>query len=197
MSLILRRTCQPILDKAGMQNFHIEMNEQQRVMEITTECGKSIVSVKGVNFSRKSPGKAEIEYAAELLEAFIMKYKKAILKYVALKDVYDAIAPVPMYAADESYKILYQRILTKNGSDYNYTIEYKDAPFLISLNTDGEVTNISIDLTTTTGITAILKKKFNRTKAIQATDILAAFIYRKEEAEKLEKVSAKLNECKI
>ena len=84
MSLMLRKACQPILDESNLQNYHTEIDNDSgdRCLRIVGECGKPLMQINGINFSRAAPTKVEIEYATELLQAFLVKYKNKIDKYV-------------------------------------------------------------------------------------------------------------------
>ena len=58
MSLILRQQCQPILDAAGFESYHVELKAHNvpyegRIitMQVVGECGKHVATVKGVHFA--------------------------------------------------------------------------------------------------------------------------------------------------
>jgi hypothetical protein len=51
-------------------------------MQLATECGKPVTTIKGVQFSRRSPTMGEVDYAVELLDAFLIKHRDTIYKAV-------------------------------------------------------------------------------------------------------------------
>ena len=85
MSLKLRKACQSVLDKGSLANYHIRVNENNRAMTLVGECGKPLVAIYGIKFSSISPSNAEIEYAAELLDAFLTKHLHTIQKAIKAK----------------------------------------------------------------------------------------------------------------
>ena len=86
MSLILRKKCQDLLDSNGMSKFHVGINSVKQ-MEIQTECGKSVCTIKGVSFSRAIPNMGEIDYAVELMDAFIGTHRKVLKAYLKQFDI--------------------------------------------------------------------------------------------------------------
>lgn len=85
MSLQLRQLCQPKLDGMGLSKYHVRIESRKyhtRNMLIVGECGKALTSISGIEFSRNNPVKAEIEYAVELLEAFLVKHGVDIKAFV-------------------------------------------------------------------------------------------------------------------
>lgn len=85
MSLQLRKMCQPILDNAGLSNYHVRINDHHYTLSITEECGKSLFDINGIQFTRKAPTKTEMEYGAELLNAFLIKHAIKINEYNKIK----------------------------------------------------------------------------------------------------------------
>lgn len=94
MSLLLRKACQPILDAANMPNHHVEIdiNNMNKHLHIVGECGQPLIQIQGITFSRNTPTKTEIEYAAELLQAFLVKYHSKIDEYLTRKTT-NGLAP--------------------------------------------------------------------------------------------------------
>lgn len=54
MSLILRKHCQQHLDNVGLTMFHTEINHAKQ-LSIVGDCGKPLVNISGISFSRTSP----------------------------------------------------------------------------------------------------------------------------------------------
>jgi hypothetical protein len=84
MSLLLRKATQDLLIKFNLGEYHIDIN-QELDMVIVGECGNYLCTVKGVTFSRKSPTKAEINFAVELLNKFLTTHKSKINKVISTK----------------------------------------------------------------------------------------------------------------
>lgn len=79
MSLKVRKACQEILDTIPLlRNFHVEVNKTYKCLDLVSECGKSLVIIHGISFSRANPSKDEIEYAAELFNAFLVKHRSKL-----------------------------------------------------------------------------------------------------------------------
>ena len=94
MSLILRKWSQPLLDKEGLDDLHVEVRD--RVLCLTGSCGKTVLMVSGIRFNNKTLTKVEIEYAIELFTTFINKHGKAIKVYVdKKKELYEIVQPKP------------------------------------------------------------------------------------------------------
>ena len=86
MSLMLRLACQPVLDDADLDAYHIELSNKQMV--ITTPCGKPLAYVQGVTFNKQNPTRSEIEYAAGLLRDWLARNMTNIETYLsALEDL--------------------------------------------------------------------------------------------------------------
>jgi hypothetical protein len=81
--LLLRKECQPILDKNKLSDLHVT-NESGN-LALAGECGQPIVIVHGISFSKKAINSKEREYAVELFEKFISKYKYDIQSYIGAK----------------------------------------------------------------------------------------------------------------
>lgn len=107
MSLILRQSCQSILDANGFWNFHVEINNDLE-MYIAGECGQPFCPVKGVKFSRRSPSTREVQYAAELLDAFMAKHAAAMRDFIDMKHAIEEHAtsePVRSYKNGKGEKV--------------------------------------------------------------------------------------------
>lgn len=81
MSLMLRKDCQPILNKVGLDMLHVGVED--RTVVVKGVCGKTIVRVNGISFNSKTVTKAEIEYATELFNIFIDNHGKRLMAYVS------------------------------------------------------------------------------------------------------------------
>jgi hypothetical protein len=79
MSLTLRKQAQSILDTNNLQELHISINNNNKCLTLTGECGEPFITISGILFSRNTPNKSEIDYACELLDIFITKHKITLL----------------------------------------------------------------------------------------------------------------------
>lgn len=92
--LLLRKECQPLLDAVGLGNLHIEV--QDKCVVLVGECGKPLVSVKGISFSKPTINSVEREYAVELFDKFLAKYATDINTYITAKQAYALVIPPTM-----------------------------------------------------------------------------------------------------
>lgn len=82
MSLILRSLAQPYLDNLGLSKYHVEVTTGENTLTVVGECGKPLVYLYGVKFSKSAPDRTEIDLALPLLKDFLdLKYKE-ITEYI-------------------------------------------------------------------------------------------------------------------
>jgi len=79
MSLLLRQECQKVLDTNGLADYHVRIDG---CLVISGMCGKPLINIYGIKFSKNQPTKAERIYAVELLEEFLLTHKKQIQYYI-------------------------------------------------------------------------------------------------------------------
>lgn len=93
--LLLRKSCQEILDANGLSMLHVEI--QNKYMCIVGECGKNVVSISGISFSSTRMNSNERAYATQLFAKFITKYidklKELIKLRANIKNITKPIAP--------------------------------------------------------------------------------------------------------
>lgn len=95
-SILVRKFCQPVLDKAGYPMFHATVNDDRYHpnLVIYTTCGKPFVQVHGVRFSKRAPSVTECEYSGELLAQWMARHKQDFEEYVdAYTDFHSTTAP--------------------------------------------------------------------------------------------------------
>ena len=85
MSLMLRKQCQSLLDSVSLSNYHVQIDETTKMLQIVGECGQSFVSISGIRLSRMAPNNEEIKLALELFDAFLVKHAGAFKKLVKVK----------------------------------------------------------------------------------------------------------------
>lgn len=84
--LLLRKACQPILNEVGLSELHVTAGTNgQRCLVLVGGCGKPLVYISGINFSKSVINVTEREYATELFAQFMKKHSKEIKAYVSSK----------------------------------------------------------------------------------------------------------------
>ena len=82
MSLPLRKVVQPILDANKLESYHAAISDQ-KFFRIVGECGKPLFTVTGIEFTRREPTVADIEFATELFQEFLLKHKVKLDTFMA------------------------------------------------------------------------------------------------------------------
>lgn len=85
MSLFLRKACQENLDNVGLENYHIQVDEGSKCLQIVGECGDVFVSITGIRLSRMAPAEKEIELAIDLFDAFLAKHAGTFKSFLDAK----------------------------------------------------------------------------------------------------------------
>jgi hypothetical protein len=198
MSLILRRECQEVLDAADLHNFHVEIIN--KYLAIVGECGKPLVTISGIQFSRGTPSKAEIPYAVELFNAFVTKYKLLFEEFTKIK-------------ADLSLLPIFETAQSMTVGDTNYCLskrcEYRISETKIRIEID--VNNWCFVINSNNEITKIQFKADQNPVPVQkfayqylpddvidfVKDWLAVEVAREELENKKAKVLKDIQTCKI
>ena len=89
MSLFLRKECQSILDGVKLDNYHVQVNENSKMLQIVGECGKVLVSITGIRLSRMAPPRHEVALALELFDAFMAKHVGTFKEFNKAKALVD------------------------------------------------------------------------------------------------------------
>jgi len=95
MSLMLRKACQSLLNNNRLGDYHVRVQEDKKYMEIVGPCGQPLFAISGIRFGKTNPSAAEISYAVELLEEFLLEHKTKIEKFFEAKAIYSK-NPVPV-----------------------------------------------------------------------------------------------------
>lgn len=85
MSLFLRKACQDNLDGVGLANYHIQVDESTKCLQVVGECGDVLVSITGIRLSRMAPADKEIELAVSLFDDFLTKHTATFKEFMAAK----------------------------------------------------------------------------------------------------------------
>lgn len=83
-ALLLRKSCQPLLDKLGLSTYYAVINEQYSniCLKIVSVCGKDLFKVENIKFRNGHPAKGDVLIAMELFEEFINTHMETIEAYV-------------------------------------------------------------------------------------------------------------------
>ncbi|MEE8599407.1 MAG: hypothetical protein V3S69_07905, partial [Dehalococcoidales bacterium] len=85
MSLFLRQACQPLLDGVGLPNYHIQVDEVSKCLQVVGECGDVLTSITGIRLSRMAPADKEIALAIDLFDNFLAKHADTFKGFIAVK----------------------------------------------------------------------------------------------------------------
>ena len=194
MSLMLRKKCEDILNDTFLQSFHADIDLDTRYLRIVSECGKPLVTISGIVFSRVVPTNAEIEYCADLLDVFITKHKKELFSVIELqKKVNNAVDLVNKYPQ-------YDFNTTSSYSAAPSMILYVDSIFVIRIYINNKI-KISIDNkqeeTSKDIIKEVLEGTIDRKHVKIVQGIMEEWVQQDEERQELHKAIRLLSICEI
>lgn len=136
MSILLRKECQPILDKAKLSELHVDIVE--KTLTIVGGCGKPLVMVGGIKFGTNNPRAAEIDYASELFEKFIATHGKAIKDYLAKKKAF-MLLPKPSLKKYDLISVNHYISDDGEHSKVQKIVQIEDREIYISITSNGEI----------------------------------------------------------
>lgn len=84
--LLLRQACQPLLNELGLNDLHVTI--QDKILTIVGSCGKPLVAIAGIQFSKNSASNAERDFAVGLFASFLATYGKEIQDFVTSKQAF-------------------------------------------------------------------------------------------------------------
>ena len=133
--ILIRKECQEILDAVDLGQFHIESTSNRSKyypdsLQLTTECGKPLLSIKGIPVKSTRYSKAEREYTVSLFDAFLTKYLSEIKEYVALMKVAKLHETREERLEALGYKGLHKWWFEPNKL---YALGYIDGPFYLQV----------------------------------------------------------------
>ena len=188
MSLILRKTCQPMLDDNGLGNFHVDIS-REKTLAIVGECGQPFVYVTGVSFHKFQPTRVEIDYAAELLDAFLVKHLSKMKRYLKKKAEF-ALMESPKSETKE-YNIVI--------GGYGYKgprITYTDSCFRVGINLKRELESIEV-VSRKVMLSEVESYSFDEKKADKMVNKLSEYIEYRNTKNTLEELKSDLSKCDI
>ena len=119
MSLFLRKACQENLDGVGLQNYHIQVDEVTKCLQIVGECGDVFVSITGIRLSRMAPADKEIALAIDLFDDFLAKHTGTFKGFLDAKVRADA-SKIPLKVPG----LLEAEVVQQKWQDY-WTLTFK------------------------------------------------------------------------
>jgi hypothetical protein len=187
--LLLRQSCQPILDTVGLSDFHTTI--QNKCLTIVGPCGQPLVSIGGIQFAKSTISSDEREFATELFAKFIDKHGTAIVDYVTQKQHFNTIEkpslPDGAYGTNTNGNRIYvsfptDLIRSENASTNNMNIFANGD---ISFNTTVDINKLIQNLPT-------LHKMISDTEAY----IIAHKAYKAEE-KRINEMQQTISSCAI
>lgn len=191
MSLTLRKDTQDALNVVGLDDYHTRINEN-KYLTIVGPCGQPLITISGIEFTRREPTKAEIDFACELFGTFLAENHHEITAYVRmLKKHKQSVKPPEendIYAID-----------TIGYGDCEKTVvKYFDHEFLIALRfEDGKAFLSSIEKKESISAQDFLAYAPNQALWMQGTLFLKKYATYKNAENVLEAAKAKLSTCDI
>jgi len=117
MSLFLRIACQERLDAVGLANYHVQIDESSKVLQIVGECGQTLTNITGIRMSRMAPPMREIDLAVDLFDSFLAKHTGTFKEFIAAKAKADQVK-IP-----DKFKALQQTELYQDYSK-NWSLKF-------------------------------------------------------------------------
>lgn len=134
---MLRKACQDTLDKYGLSMYHTEIGDSgyrgsQKHLKIVGECGKELVTITGITFTRNEPKNAEIDYAVELFGDFMNMHGKLMQNYVTRAKALMRAKELATDFGDYSVqKVMDDKWVDGKRVDFlkHYRVSIQDGPF--------------------------------------------------------------------
>jgi len=125
MSLFLRIACQERLDAVGLANYHVQIDESSKMLQIVGECGQTLTNITGIRMSRMAPPMREIDLAVDLFDSFLAKHAATFKEFIAAKTKADQVK-IP-----DTFKALQQAELSQ---DYykNWSLKFVPKAYILN-----------------------------------------------------------------
>ena len=149
MSLMLRKACQDVLNDNNLPNYHVRI-DASKCLSIVGPCGKPLLTISGIVFSRTTPTAAEIEYAVELFYSFMEKHEIALNHYIELVTEVGELLSKNELILDDSVEVSlntgwhYAPGTSVRIETMEPRIIVKASPLAVTLNLDLQITDISV-----------------------------------------------------
>jgi hypothetical protein len=192
---MLRKASQEILNRFDLDDYHAAIDNNKH-MAVVGPCGKPLFHIYGITFNRASPTGAEIEYAVELLNEFLVKHRQTIKDYFKAIDKFmnmpiagkefpefDFYADVPtQYKKNQGEQNSYRVHLT---NEYGDSISLQLPKDKWKYNSSGYGKPALVELVNTRGLMP------------KMTKALTMFLKRHEAEEHMNSLLQKLQTCEI
>ena len=203
MSLILRKQCQDSLDKYGLDIYHVRIDERGKHLKIVGECGKPLVEVFGIRFTKITPSMGEIDYAEELFTEFLATHGKTIQEYIAkaksFNKLKEIIAQTGPFDIDDSTTYNAKKGIHEITS---YTLTINDGMMQFNYRTDKKGNRITFKSSNIRGNASATPEKATAFIADPALLVagkkhIKAYINYTNQESDMEKLKEKLSKCDV
>lgn len=187
--LLLRTLAQPILDKVGLTDAHVEV--RNKALTVVGECGQKIMQAKGIQFSKSTINGKERDIAIELFTKLIDKSKTKIIAFV---EAYKIHAKLPNDTIKERENICLKYGFKIVPNYRNSEVIFKtDDNISINIKQLGE-----INIADGKDVASIIKALNMSKKCIDEISISFTRLNIREDSEcNIQKLKADLNNCSI
>ena len=185
MALMLRKAAQPVLMAADLDLYHADLDRDTKEFKLYTPCGKTFAVISGVLFGNLQPTKAEIDYACELLEFWLLRNKLIIDKYIAAFTKLQLYTNLPDKRDD--MKII---IPSWNQDNFRVSILHNGIKFV--LNMAGELSSLEWD----DYIPITKSLKLPASKVGKALIFLTEHVDKKSCQDIVDNILSEMNTCK-
>lgn len=186
--LLLRQDAQKVLDSFRLTDLHVTLTN--KTLTLAGICGKPLVIIQGISFSRNTVNEKERIFAIELLEKFLTIHASIIEKFIIDKKTFlalpELILPTNWKYDENSYRTC------------NVIYYFKDEPTPFSITelsmpkitTNGKISAYSIQELKT--INTELEKSLTH-----VNDWVKEYIVRREYNKELDKRLTTIQTCDI
>lgn len=193
MALLLRKTCEPLMQAADIDICYADIQEHSKCLTLFTPCGKNLVSISGIKFSRLNPTKAEIDYAAELLEGWLITNKELLERYMEAFSVFQGM-PNPRSSFHVGTIEIEYRHQTYHNPEGFYV---RSNGHKITLNMQLHIVEIEFSKDNPPGAAAEIQLPLNEDVITELEHELVARQDYFLAAEALDEIKAELNSCEV
>ena len=194
MSLTLRQKTQDALNNVGLDDYHTRINEN-KYLAIVGPCGQPLMTVTGIEFTRREPTIAEVAYAVELFETFLLDHGAEIQNYLTkMKQHAQSVEPEQkndVFSIDPSHYI---------ESKHRTTLSYQDGCMymLITFGSDGTLRLLDADFSRKEkDFNKFFKHRPDRVLMDEAASFLERWLDYAQEEDELADLKSALSTCDI
>jgi len=203
MSLILRKQCQDALDTFGLTKYHVQIQEQGKHLAIVGECGKPLIHIFGIRFTRLVPSGIEIDYATDLFDNFLGIHGGMIKEYIIKAKAFKKVKKV---------KDRIDQVYIDDNTDYDsdlqehiiksYDIQIKDGLAVFNYRSNPKGDNVRfrngmVQSHQSVTLEKLTNFKANKTLLAKAKKHLKAYIKYENTFKEMEELKEKLNQCDV